>query len=301
VTDLVIRSLNAGEAALFLSMPEPPLVGMAALGRDFAETWASRQYRPEWTWVALRGGTVVARAAWWGGPDDAAPVALDWFDPGADPAVGAALLTAAGFTVDYHLMLPADWREDPGVRAAAEARIAAAGLAGRRPVVERLKYLWTPAVGLPARPDRLSYAPVPDEETLRDVLRRILVGSLDVHQRRTVAEQGPDAAVDEELEFLTWLPSPQDWWRLGHDAAGRPVGIVVPARNHASPVIAYVGVLPEARGHGYGYDLLVEGTHLLVAEGAERIGADTDVTNRPMAAAFVRAGYPVTQRRLILS
>ncbi|GAA5185569.1 hypothetical protein GCM10023322_29870 [Rugosimonospora acidiphila] len=23
------------------------------------------EYRPEWTWIALRDGTVVARAAWW--------------------------------------------------------------------------------------------------------------------------------------------------------------------------------------------------------------------------------------------
>ena len=113
MTDLVIRPLRAGEHTLFQSMPEPPTVGMALLGRDFAETMAARQYRPEWTWVALDGDTVIARAAWWGGPDDSAPVALDWFDPGADPMVGAQLLRAASFTVDYHLMLPPDWRDVP--------------------------------------------------------------------------------------------------------------------------------------------------------------------------------------------
>ena len=82
MTNPVLRPLRAGEHKLFRSMPEPPIVGAALLGRDFAETMAARQYRPEWTWVALDGDTVIARAAWWGGPDDSAPVALDWFDPG---------------------------------------------------------------------------------------------------------------------------------------------------------------------------------------------------------------------------
>ncbi|UWP86986.1 GNAT family N-acetyltransferase [Dactylosporangium fulvum] len=301
VTDLVIRPLRAGEHTLFLSMPEPPTVGTALLGRDFAETMAARQYRPEWTWVALDGGTVVARAAWWGGPDDRAPVALDWFDPGADPAVGARLLRAAGFTVDYHLMLPPGWREVPEAHRAAQLRITAAGAAGFVPVLERLRYRWTPADGLPERPARLTYEPVSDEAVLHDVLRRVLTGSLDFHQRQAIERAGVEAALADDLAFLDWLPSPREWWRLARDAAGNLAGVVVPGRNYASPIIAYVGVLPEARGHGYAFDLLVEGTHILVEQGAEAITADTDVTNTPMAATFARAGYPVSQRRLILS
>lgn len=61
------------------------------------------------------------------------------------------------------------------------------------------------------------------------------------------------------------------------------------------------GLAPEAWGHGYAYDLLAEGTHILVEQGAEVITAGTDLTNTPMAATFARAGYPVAQRRLILS
>lgn len=298
---LVIRPLSAGEHTLFQSMPEPPTVGVALLGRDFAETMAARQYRPEWTWVALDGDTVIARAAWWGGPDDSAPAALDWFDPGADPTVGAALLRAAGFTVDYHLMLPPDWREIPEIHRAAQSRMAAAGAAGFAPVLERLRYRWTPADGLPERPTRLTYHTASDDAALHDVLRRILAGTLDFHQRQLIERNGVEAALAEDLEFLDWLPSPRDWWRLARDAAGELVGIVIPARNYASPIIGYVGVLPEARGNGYAYDLLAEGTHILVEQGAQTITADTDLTNAPMAAAFARAGYPVAQRRLILS
>jgi hypothetical protein len=45
---------------------------------------------------------------------------------------------------------------------------------------------------------------------------------------------------------------------------------------------------------------LVEATQLVVAEGADRIVANTDVTNLPMAAAFAKAGYPVTDHRIDL-
>jgi ribosomal protein S18 acetylase RimI-like enzyme len=74
----------------------------------------------------------------------------------------------------------------------------------------------------------------------------------------------------------------------------------VPGRNYAAPVIGIVGVVPEQRGQGYAYDLLVEATHLLVEEGVDEIVADTDLTNTPMAATFARAGYPITQERVYL-
>jgi GNAT superfamily N-acetyltransferase len=145
--DLVIRPLAAGEEPLFESLADPGLVGPGAFGSRYSDMAARGEYRPEWTWIASREGTVVARAAWWAGPDDDTPVALDWFD----------------FT---------------------------------------------------------------------------------------------------------------------------------------DPVIGYIAVVPERRGHGYAYDLLAEATHFLVTEGADRIVAGTDVTNTPMAAAFTKAGYPVAQHRI---
>lgn len=64
MTDLVVRPLVAGEEELFLSLTEPALVGVQSIGRDYRELTQLRQYRPEWTWVALRDERVVARAAW---------------------------------------------------------------------------------------------------------------------------------------------------------------------------------------------------------------------------------------------
>src|SRR6266540_3713217 len=126
VSDLVIRPLEAGETALFLSYPHPavPLVGVAGAGRSYPDFVARNEYRPHWTWVALRDGAVVARASWWAGPGDAHPAGLDWFDPGVGPdrlEVGAALLSTAHETIrtdsgelpPYHLLLPPAWRGVP--------------------------------------------------------------------------------------------------------------------------------------------------------------------------------------------
>lgn len=300
MTSLVIRALREGEFDLFDSLADPGLVGFAAFGEPFHVKAAQGGYRPEWTWVALRDGLVVARAAWWAGPDDDAPLALDWLDF-TDADAAAALLRAAPLRAPYELRVPPGWREDPAVHAAATARIDVATAAGMTPLVERYRYRWTPDHGLAPRPGRLTFQPDDDDAVFRDAMRRVHQGSLDAGQVRAVEQEGIEASVDQELDHLRWLPSPRSWWRLAHDEAGALVGFVVPAYHHSDPLIAFVGVLPEHRGHGYAYDLLVEGTHMLVAEGADRIVAATDVTNTPMAATFARAGYPIEQHRIDLA
>jgi RimJ/RimL family protein N-acetyltransferase len=300
MTDLVIRPLRAGEESLFASMNDPRLVGAASTGRDYGATVSAGQYRPEWTWVALRDGQVVARACWWGGPDDDQPLALDWFDFGEDPEAGEAVLRAAPFDCEYCLLLPPGWREQPQARQAAQSRITVAERAGMRLLVERLHYTWTPADGLPDRPGRLVFRPEPDDDAILRILSQIVEGSLDAHEARIAEQEGPEAAARDELETLKWFPAPREWWRVAWTRDGELAGLAVPSRNHSYPVIAFIGVVPAQRGHGYGYDLLVEATHLLAQEGAEQIVADTDTTNTPMAKAFARAGYPVSGERIFM-
>jgi len=301
MSDLIVRPLVAGESIDFHYLTDPALLDVQSAGRDYYELAALGQYRPEWTWVALRDDRVVARAAWWGGPSDEHPKALDWLDfgPGEQDAA-AEILLAADLAAEYCLVLPPSWRVDPRARAAAEARIAVAESAGLRPFVERLRYSWTPADGLPGRTGRLRFTQEPDDERIREVLTQIVEGTLDAHQRAAIADGGPGAAVSDELEFLHWMPSPREWWRLAHTPDGDLVGLTVPGRNYGGPVIGLVGVVPGQRGHGYAYDLLVEATYLLRSEGAERITAETDTTNTPMAATFARAGYPISQERVYL-
>jgi RimJ/RimL family protein N-acetyltransferase len=311
--DLVIRPLETGESELFLSYPHAPvpLVGTEGGGRSYPDFLARREYRPEWSWVALRDGAVVARAAWWAGPTDTEPAALDWFDPGTGPdrvEVGGRLLTAAhervraagGELPEYHLFLPPAWREVPAAAAAANDRLGAAALAGLTPFVERLNYRWTRGCPVPEPPARLELRPASDAEALA-VLRRILDGTLDAYSRRDVERLGADKAAEEQLAELYWYPAPRDWWRIGYDRSGEVAGIVVPTRNYGGPVIGFVGVVPEQRGHHYADDLLAEATLRLLGEPERTIGADTDLGNAPMAASFARAGYPVVRTRIVLT
>ncbi|MFI6767922.1 GNAT family N-acetyltransferase [Streptomyces sp. NPDC050355] len=297
MTELVIRPLTAGETPLFASLPDPGIVGRAVLGDTYGMVADGGQYRPEWTWVALRDGVVVARAAWWAKPGDERPIALDWFDF-TDAEAAVQLLRSAPLQAEYSLLLPPGWREQPDVRAEAEARMAAAEAAGLRKLVERYRYTWTSHCPLPERTGRLEYRPEPDDDVIRGVLRRIQEDSLDAHDLHDIEEYGRAGAVEELLGILTWMPSPRDWWRLAYTPAGEVAGIHVPARNPSGPCIGYIGVLPEQRGHGYAYDLLVECTQDLVARGATRIAAATDQENFPMAAHFATAGYPVSEERI---
>ena len=308
-SNVTIRPLTGADLDRFLAL-EGPSYGPP--GRDFLGTAAENHYRPHWTWVAERDGDVVARAAWWGAPDDEHPIALDWFDLAGTPdrvAVGGELLRVASGHVrtddggfpEYHLFLPADWHDRPDVRQAVDERTDAAGQAGLHPFVERLRIEWVAGDGVPTTDDRLTFAPPVDDAELVDVLERANVGTLDAYARRDVERHGAAAAARMQVEDMGWMPAPREWWRLAYTADNAIVGVVMPSRNYQSFVIGYVGVVPEQRGHGYVGGLLAEGTSFLIGQGADRIVADTDTGNRPMAAAFERAGYRVTARRIVMA
>ncbi|MFD0318878.1 GNAT family N-acetyltransferase [Streptomyces flavalbus] len=290
MTDLVIRALDDSDAPLFDTLPDP-------LGQR--DTHRRTRHRPDWRRVVLRDGRVVARAAWWGGPDDTAPVNVNWFDVAeGEESAGAELLRTAPWRVELELTLPSGWRDDPRQRAAAETRFAAARAAGYELLVERYLYRWTPEHGLPARPTRLRHTPEPDDAVFLDALRRIHSATLDAHALLAIDKGGVDLAAQEELDFFHWCPSPREWWRVARTPQGDPVGIHIPAHNPSGPCIGFIGVLPEHRGHGYAYDLLTECAHFLVDEGAPFIAAATDRGNVPMAAHFEKAGFPISRERV---
>ncbi|ALG11363.1 GNAT family N-acetyltransferase [Kibdelosporangium phytohabitans] len=290
---LTIRALLPGEEPLFDSLPDPGLVGFAAFGGTYS---GMRAYRPEWTWIAQRDGVVVARAAWWGGPDDTEPRVLDWFDfTDADAAV--QLLRQSPLHTEYSLRLPPAWREDEKIHHEARIRIVAAETAGYEHLVDRYRYRWTPECGLPPRPGRLEHRPVSGEREIFEAFKLIHQGTLDAHARLAIERGGVDAATQEEVDFLNWMPSPREWWRLAYTPSGQLAGISIPGRNHSDPIVGFIGVTPAHRGNGYGYDLLVECTHILVENGVDHVVGATDQPNFPMHKAFTKAGYPVVEHR----
>lgn len=316
MTDLTFRPLVAGEFDLFSSYGPAPASGVGARSRSFAECVADGQYRPEWVWVALRGDTVVARAAFWAPPGHDQPFSLDLFDPGTGSdrvEVGAALLRAAyaelladGYHVptgtdrpDYHLFLPADWRDRPDAVADARDRMAAAEAAGLVFFVERLNYRWTPERGLPPRSTRLRFGPATDDEVVTDVLARLCENTLDAYARRDVDRYGVRKAAEITIEETLELCDSRDWWRLAY-SGDEVVGIVLPTRATEFVTLAYVGVVPEHRGHGYSEDLVVEALHVFTDAGHTLVVDATDVANVPMAATFDRIGYELTGRRIVM-
>ncbi|MEV0124014.1 GNAT family N-acetyltransferase [Streptomyces sp. NPDC050703] len=290
MTDVVIRALSASDAQLFDALPDP-------LGAR--EGHRRTRFRPEWKRVALRDGEVVARGAWWGGPDDSEPMNINWFDVAeGEEEAGAQLLRSAPWQVELEINLPGGWRERPGLRASAESRFAAARAAGYELLVERFLYRWTPERGLPERPGRLRFGAEPDDGVFFDALRRIHSVTLDAHALRATEEGGLDRAAQEELDFFHWCPSPREWWQTAYTPEGDLAGIHIPAHNPSGPTIGFIGVVPEQRGRGYAYDLLAECTHFLVEQGAESVTGATDRGNFPMAAHFTRAGFPVVRERI---
>ncbi|MFE2094461.1 GNAT family N-acetyltransferase [Streptomyces sp. NPDC059460] len=290
MTDPVIRALSASDAHLFDALPDP-------LGAR--EGHRRTQFRPDWKRVALRDGEVVARGAWWGGPDDSEPVNINWFDVAeGEEEAGAELLRSAPWQVELEINLPGGWREKTDLRAGAEARFAAARAAGYELLVERFLYRWTPERGLPERPGRLRFSAEPDDTVFFDALRRIHSVTLDAHALRAIEEGGLDQAAQEELDFFHWCPSPREWWQIAHTPEGDLAGIHIPAHNPSGPTIGFIGVVPEQRGRGYAYDLLAECTHVLVEQGAEFVSGATDQGNFPMAANFAKAGFPVISERI---
>ncbi|MFF5171860.1 acetyltransferase [Micromonospora sp. NPDC000089] len=292
MTDLVVRPLVAGEDSLFDSLPDPlPQLRRVA----YADGLAGGGYRPEHTWVALRGGRVVARAAWLQPPGAVGDPWLEHFDLAAEPEVGAALLRAAheafGGPLSYHAALPAYWRRRPEVLAVIQPAMAAARLAGLVERGERLRCSWTGAP-LPASSGRYTFRPATDRAEIEALVARIpapqvLTGA---EVARTVA------GVDLATEPLAWLTGPVQAWRLAL-AGDAPVGLVGTAGDACYPLVAYLGVRDEA---ALG-ELLAEAVRVLAADGAREAIADVDAHRVAVVAELERTGFRQLRTRVLFT
>jgi ribosomal protein S18 acetylase RimI-like enzyme len=294
------------EALLAFSTPEP----VAWIGPDrYRQESAAHDYRPEWSWLALRDGVPVGRALWWGGPDADTPSTLDDLivtdplDEADRVAIAAGLIRAGaaafGTTPEWIVDVAVDWHEDHRAVDAVAWRADAARAAGLSRMTERVSVAWEPSAGTTiARPEGVSFT-AGDDDTFLDLFARVAVGSLDAHSRASVARLGGRGAAQDDLDFYRSLPGRREDWRIATDADGLTLGFVLATRTAYDAAVSSIGVLPQHRGRGVVDALLAEALRVHTETGAPRVVATTDADNSPMRRAFARAGFTVTKRRIV--
>jgi RimJ/RimL family protein N-acetyltransferase len=278
-----------------------------------ADDLTAERRRPEWLWVALQAGRVVARAGWWGPRGSATPTLLDFLDVADVPnriEVGVNLLQAAlpelfpsgARPPDYLRFVPPDWRQAAESRQIVEARMEIATRVGAHLLAERLRFDWYPGTVIAEPTGRLSFRAVGSDAELIELMTLALAGTLDAHSRIALGHMPATEVARQHFEGeLKSYRSPREWWRIATLANGEAVGFVTPARNDYNAILAYLGVLPGHRGRGYVDEILAEGTRVLAAQDVPRIRASTDLDNVPMAQAFLRAGWDNFERAITMT
>jgi hypothetical protein len=254
-----------------------------------------------WLDVALHGGHVVARAAWWTGHAGASPEVLDVFDIAEHPkgvGIGARLLGTAMSEIipagsrapEYSHFVPPDWRDRIASRRAVQEPMAAIEQTGGRFFVERLRLEWRPGTPIPEPTGRLAFRPVEEHTQLVTLMAAILDGTLDAHGRADLATMSPEeAAVGQYEDELMSYESPRDWCASRNDQAAYPSASSfqrTTATTRSSPTSAsspHIGATAMStkfsrRARAY------------AGQDVPRNRASTDVGNAPMAEAFWRAG-----------
>lgn len=280
MSSVVFRPLVPGEESLFDSLPDP-LPSVAKI--SYADGLAGGGFHPSRTWVALRDGRVVARAAWVLPPGAVGGPWLERFDLIDSPRVGAGLLAAAhealGGPRPYYPALPLDWRSSPTV----EATTAAAQLAGLTLRGERLRLSWTGDTVPAADPVPVRPATGPDE--IRALVARVARPDVLTGSETARAVAGIDLATDP----LPWLTGEATAWHVA------PLGVVGTAGEACWPMIGYLGVVDDAPTRRA---LLAEAMRVLVAGGAELVVADVDAARPEVLADLERAGFRPQRARL---
>ncbi len=147
-------------------------------------------------------------------------------------------------------------------------------------------------------PNGLSFRPASSvaPDRLRGIFRDVGDGSLDYEMRTVRSEAGPDAEAAYRLDRALARDFRDDWFVIGLDGSGTPVGYVQSAVvGDGRAILAEIGVVAARRGSGYVNDLLAYGTGKLA--GFPEVVSTTDAGNVPMRAAFARAGYAETGTR----
>ena len=172
-----------------------------------------------------------------------------------------------------------------------QALVAAVGF---KQYQEKKRYVWQNS-GAPMRVQvRTKFRSMSDvgEYSFEQAIGQVTVGTLDRGDRARLKKSGAAETASWYMRVLKEGSFEPTEWLLGYLADERLCGVVVPRRlDDREGAIGYVGVVPELRGSGYGFDLLVKGTALLQAKGFKTVVAEADSENLPFHAELERAGY----------
>jgi ribosomal protein S18 acetylase RimI-like enzyme len=262
--------------------------------------WAEGLSSPDVCFVAESDGKPVGRAFFHHPPSS---TTFDLFALYVDPsfsfleagrellAEALARLTASGAAGAWYAIYDI-YDRNPGLT---QPLIESLGF---RQYQEKRRHVWRDkgtAVEVPSRLELRSLAVV-GEDAFTEAARRVTEGTLDRSDQADLAKHGLGAAGRMYMKILKDVEFLPDEWQLGYLADGRLCGLVVPQKifveNEGS--INYIGVVPELRGSGYGFDLLLKGT-ALPAEARPRSGHRGDGRREPSDARGAGAGRPRTR------
>ncbi len=233
-------------------------------------------------------------------------------DPGETPTfvhlLGHVDEAAAVSLLDHDLRAfgaaTVDVRLTSDVDASAELRTMREGqqrvleAAGFTLEVDRVRLDWS-ASSRPT-PRRLTFRPATTfpEGDLVEVFAAVSDGSVDHSMITGRAGHGRREEAAIRLGQARRRKHENDWFVIGVDGAGVPVGYVQSALDvDAHSFLAEIGVVESQRGHRYVDELLAYGTGVLADRGETQIRSHTDAANRAMRAAFARGGYAETGSR----
>ncbi|HEY7159479.1 MAG TPA: N-acetyltransferase [Gemmataceae bacterium] len=147
-------------------------------------------------------------------------------------------------------------------------------------------------------PARLDYRPFDDGQLFRRTLLRTYEDTRDCPEVNGVR------TIDEVLEGhrAQGVFAPERW-QLALEA-GRPVGVLMATEMPESGdwEIAYMGVVPEARWHGFGREMLLHALCEARAAGAPGVTLSVDARNQPAWELYRSVGFePFEQRAVYLA
>ena len=292
-----IRSIH--QVAEFLSPDDSP-----GLSDAIVEWFKGGDSSPEWCLIAEDEGQVIGRIGsrieytcdedLRGDLPEYERHSFGFTAPWDDrPEIASALIEAANRLPG----LPATWAwhigaDDPS----ASTKVETAQRLGATLFQEKVGFRWTadsaPSSGSPARLTRLTYRTLGEvgAETYAHALSQVAIG-LDRESAWYAERMGAANWGRVMMEYAD--PEDADSWVLAYDGDDLIGQVAISAFDPeiADGTIAWVGVVPDARGKGYGADLLHAAPGICKTRGFASMLCDTDSLNVPMQQAFLRAGH----------